>query len=206
MSYDIAVIDRRQRFRTYKEFITWYENTVDQQGNDYRQTTPNLQQWFLELKDVIRPLNGEFSMSDAEIGRGMFPEADYGFGKEFIYVSLARTDCEKTTAIAFDLARKYHLAYFDISGNGSLYQDVVIDVFTNKIEKEISRRNVISSLVSGSILTVGIFCFSTMSLWGYCISGILLVAFVFSCIWINKWIKRAEQDIRADYDSSNQQL
>jgi len=197
MSYDIAVIDRRQRFRTYKEFIAWYENTVDQQENDYRQTTPNLQQWFLEIKDVIRPLNGEFSVSDAEIGRGMFPEADYGFGKEFIYVSLARTDCEKTTAIAFDLARKYHLAYFDISGNDSLYQDAVIDVFTDRIEKEVSRRRLISSLGAMPILLCMCYFF-TAGIWGYCIIGILFVALVAYFIWTEKWIKRTEQDIRAE--------
>lgn len=200
MSYDIMLVDHRQRFRTYKEFIAWYNDSVENQDSDYKVTTPNLQQWFLDIKDTLRPFNGDFSPRDEELDCGEFPEAEYGFGKEFIYLELAQANREKALEIVMDLARKHHLAYFDISGTGSVYQDAVIDVFTNKIEKEISRRRLISSLVSGSILTVGIFCFSTMSLWGYCISGILLVAFVISCIWINKWIKRAEQDIRKESD------
>lgn len=211
MSYDIMLFDRRQRFRTYKEFIAWYNDSVDNQDSDYKVTTPNLQQWFLDIKDILRPLNGEISPRDEELDCGEFPEAEYGFGKEFIYLELAQANREKALEIVMDLARKHHLAYFDISGTGSVYQDAVIDIFTKKIYNEVRRRENISATISTSVLIVSItlvyLCFSYLNrLWGYCISGVLLVTFIYVCIRINKWISMAEQDVRAEYDSSNQQL
>ncbi|MBQ7451980.1 MAG: hypothetical protein IJV60_05450, partial [Prevotella sp.] len=67
MSYDIMIIDHQPQFKDGKEFYTWYNNvtqwndTIDY--NDYRHTTNSLQQLFLEMKDVVRPLNGEFAPS-----------------------------------------------------------------------------------------------------------------------------------------------
>ena len=71
MSYDIMIIDHQPRFKDGKEFYTWYDHvtqwndTIDY--NDYRHTTNSLQQLFLEMKDVVRPLNGEFAPSDDEL-------------------------------------------------------------------------------------------------------------------------------------------
>ncbi|MBQ3805569.1 MAG: hypothetical protein II844_07170 [Prevotella sp.] len=125
MSYDIMIIDHQPQFKDGKEFYTWYNNvtqwndTIDY--NDYRHTTNSLQQLFLEMKDVVRPLNGEFAPSDDELETGEYLEADYSIGKDFIYIALAWTDCEKTSKKAFELAQKYKLAYFDASGDEELH-------------------------------------------------------------------------------------
>ncbi len=121
MSYDIAIIDHHRRFNNSKEFLAWYDDATGHQQDDYRQATPALQQWFLKMKDRVRPLNGEFAPAADEIDAGEFPEADYCFGKDFIYVALAHTDAENTSALAFELAKEYHLTYFDISGTGELH-------------------------------------------------------------------------------------
>lgn len=125
MSYDIMVIDRHHRFKNCKEFLSWYENVMqwkdEVEYNDYRHATENVQQWFLEMKDVAKPLNGEFAPTDKELGDGEQPEADYCIGKDFIYVALAFSDVENTCQKAFELAKKYGLAFFDISGTGELY-------------------------------------------------------------------------------------
>lgn len=125
MSYYIMIIDHQPQFKDGKEFYTWYNNvtqwndTIDY--NDYHHTTNSLQQWFLEMKDVVRPLNGEFAPSDDELETGEYLEADYSIGKDFIYVALAWTDCEKTSKKAFELARNYKLSYYDVSGDDELH-------------------------------------------------------------------------------------
>ncbi|MBR6188794.1 MAG: hypothetical protein IKQ59_07555 [Prevotella sp.] len=121
MSYDIAIIDHHPRFNNCKEFLAWYDEAIGHQQYDYRQARPALQQWFLKMKDRVRPLNGEFAPAADEIDSGEFPEADYSFGKDFIYVALAHIDAEKTSTLAFELAKECRLTYFDISGTGELH-------------------------------------------------------------------------------------
>lgn len=121
MSYDIVIIDHRRRFSDSERFLAWYNNAIEYQQDDYKKTTIALQKWFMKMKDLIRPLNGEFAPANDEIDNGEFLEADYGFGKDFIYVALAQTDADKTNALVFELAKEFHLAYFDISGTGELH-------------------------------------------------------------------------------------
>ena len=125
MSYDIMVFDRQKKFVDVKEFLNWYDEVTqyeeDIDYNDYHHATKNIQQWFLKIKDVIRPLNGEFAPPDEEIDNGEFLEADYSIGRDFVYAGLAWTDAERTSQKAFELAKKYGLGFFDISGTGEVY-------------------------------------------------------------------------------------
>jgi len=147
MSYDIAIIDHHPRFNNCKDFLAWYDDAIGHQQDDYRQARPALQQWFLKMKDRVRPLNGEFAPAADEIDAGEFPEADYSFGKDFIYVALAHTDAEKTSALAFELAKECRLTYFDISGTSELHnadgshfqvlrQQSVYDVIEEESQKQ----------------------------------------------------------------------
>ena len=60
MSYDLMVFSKKKRFKKYEKFIKWYyevtewdEDYLDH--NDYRHAIPELQQWFLEMKDIVPP-------------------------------------------------------------------------------------------------------------------------------------------------------
>lgn len=125
MSYYIMVVDHHQRFRNGKDFKGWYNDVTQWNDsvdyNDYHHSSESLQKWFLEMKDVVKPLNGEFAPSDEELDTGQYPEADYCIGRDFIYVAFALTDANKTTQIAFDVAKKNNLAFFDASGTEELY-------------------------------------------------------------------------------------
>ena len=121
------VFDKRKRFTDRSQFLEWYnvltkwEEDVDY--NDYKHTTTNLQQWFLEMKDIVPPLNGEFASRDAELGNSSFQEGDYCIAKEAIYVAFSWSDAEKAHQIVMDLAKKHDVAFLDISGDSVIYPD-----------------------------------------------------------------------------------
>lgn len=127
MSYDLMVLDKHKRFTTKEDFLDWYhaltEWSEDIDYNDYRHANPNLQSWFLAMKDIVPPLNGEFAPSDDDLGSGKFQEADYCIAKEAIYVAFAWSDAEEVHAIVADLAKKNDLAFFDISADRVIYPD-----------------------------------------------------------------------------------
>ena len=127
MSYDLMVLDKHRRFTDKNDFLEWYNKLTEWKDdidyNDYRHTTPELQKWFLEIKDIIRPLNGEFAPVDEEIGNGEFQEGDYCIAKDAIYVAFAWTDAEKVYSIVSKLAKKHNVAFFDIPNNHIVYPD-----------------------------------------------------------------------------------
>ena len=131
MSYDVLVLDKHKRFKTGDEFLTWYNQVtkwdVDIDYNDYRHATPSLQSWFLEMKDIVRPMNGEFAPPDDEFDCGNYKEADYTIEKKYIYVAFAWSDAERVYSLVKELAKKHDVAFFDVSGSGDLiYPDGTI--------------------------------------------------------------------------------
>lgn len=177
MSYDIAIIDHHKRFETCKEFLLWYNDAVQYLQEDYQQTSPVLQQWFLKIKNHIRPLNGEFAPAAEELDTGEFLEADYSFGKEMIYVSLASTDAHKTSALARDLAKEFGLAYFDISGMSELYnadgshflvssQQETIDASQEGYNSKSKNRKIFIFFVLLLYLIALYICFLNADSWG----------------------------------------
>ena len=131
MSYDVLVLDKHKRFKTSDEFLAWYDQVTkwdeDIDYNDYRHATPSLQSWFLEMKDIVRPMNGEFAPPDDEFDCGDYKEADYTIGKDHIYVAFAWSDAERVYPLVKELAKKHDVAFFDVSGSGDLiYPDGTI--------------------------------------------------------------------------------
>lgn len=64
MSYDLMVFDKKKRFRAKDDFFAWYNKLIEWSDNidynDYRHSTNELQNFFLDMKDIVPPLNGEF--------------------------------------------------------------------------------------------------------------------------------------------------
>lgn len=125
MGYYIMVIDSKLRFKNCREFMNWYETAMkyedDIDYNDYRHATDNIQQWFMEIKEKARPMNGEFAPPEEECDCGEFKEVDYSIGKDFIYADIAYSDAEALAPLAFDMATKYGLTFFDVSGTSQVF-------------------------------------------------------------------------------------
>ncbi|MBR0047946.1 MAG: hypothetical protein IJP74_01330 [Prevotella sp.] len=121
MSYDLMVLDKHKRFKNHNDFVKWFEQEMDWEDdidyNDYRHTTPSLQSWFLEMKDLIRPMNGEFAPSEEEVDSGDFLDADYVIDRECIYVAFAWSDAERALRLVKELALKHDVAFYDASGS-----------------------------------------------------------------------------------------
>ena len=135
MSYDLMVLDKHERFKSSDDFLRWYDEVTewsdDIDYNDYHHATPNLQSWFLEIKDIIRPINGEFAPSDEELNGDGIHEADYNIAKDCIYIAFDYTDSELAYSLSKALAKKYNLILFDISGYNQL---VYPDGFVLKVQ------------------------------------------------------------------------
>lgn len=75
MSFDLMVFDRKKRFRSKDDFLAWYYKLIEWSDNidynDYRHSTSELQS-FLDMKDIVPPLNGEFSPPNEELGQGEY--------------------------------------------------------------------------------------------------------------------------------------
>ena len=102
--------------------------------NDYRHSTNELQNFFLDMKDIVPPLNGEFSPSDEELGQGEYQEADYCIARDAVYMSFAWSDGPRVHPMVKEKAREHDVAFFDITSEQVLYPDgFVLDL--NKPEK-----------------------------------------------------------------------
>lgn len=137
MSYDLMVLDKHERFKSSDDFLKWYDEVTewsdDIDYDDYRHATPNLQSWFLETKDTIRPINGEFAPSDEELNGDDIHVADYSIAKDCIYIVFDYADSELAYSLTKELAKKYGLAFFDISGFSEL---IYPDGFVLKIQQK----------------------------------------------------------------------
>ena len=55
--YDIAVFDKRRRFHSVEELNTYFHTLDDgdetKDYSDYRNSTPELQNWFFAMKDIV---------------------------------------------------------------------------------------------------------------------------------------------------------
>ena len=67
MSYDIMIIDRHPRFKDSKEFLEWFDDVTQWKENidydDCEHATPHLKEWFMKMKDIVRPMNGKYALS-----------------------------------------------------------------------------------------------------------------------------------------------
>lgn len=125
MGYYIMVIDSELRFKNSREVMNWYETAMkyedDINYDDYRHATDRIQQWFMEIKEKARPMNGEFAPPEEECDCGEFKEVDYSIGKDFIYACMSYSDAETLAPLASEMATKYGLTFFDVSGTSQVF-------------------------------------------------------------------------------------
>ena len=67
MSYDLMVFEKTKAPNTKKEFMVWYDKQTEwEEEHDYETigvSSPNLQNWFMEMKDTFIPMNGEYAQN-----------------------------------------------------------------------------------------------------------------------------------------------
>ena len=118
------VLDKRKRFKDAHDFFQWYDEVMewadDVDYNDFRHTTPHLQNWFLEMKDIVPPMNGKFAPSIENMGKGEFQEADYAIAKNAIYVAFSWSDAERVFLLVKEMAKKHDVAFYDVGGTGDI--------------------------------------------------------------------------------------
>ena len=219
MSYDIMIIDRHPRFKDSKEFLEWYDDVTQWKENidydDCEHATPHLKEWFMKMKDIVKPMNGKYALSDEEIDRCL--DADYAIAREGIMMAMGYSEADKICEIAFKLAKEYGLSYYDITGSNELYYPDGSSLFVfpqqeddglpkgnelqEECKKELNRRLNVTRLVAIVCMTSFIspmFAFPEKP-WTIPVCGIFILAFLIFCVWSIKWQKRTNEDVMKRY-------
>ena len=220
MSYDIMIIDRHPRFKDSKEFLEWYDDVTQWKENidynDCEHATPHLKEWFMKMKDIVRPMNGKYALSDEEIDRCL--DADYAIAREGIMMAMGYSEADKICEIAFKLAKEYGLSYFDISGSNELYnpdgtsffvfpQQEDNEVQNNGIElqaeceKELKRRRVVARIgfaIYMALLLLIMYVFPKEP-WAMPVALVSTVIFIIVGIWGIIWQRRTNKDVLKKY-------
>ena len=219
MSYDIMIIDRHPRFKDSKEFLEWFDDVTQWKENidydDCEHATPHLKEWFMKMKDIVRPMNGKYALSDEEIDRCL--DADYAIAREGIMMAMGYSEADKICEIAFKLAKEYGLSYYDISGSNELYYPDGSSLFVfpqqedNEVlngnelqaecEKELKHRRVVARIgfaiyMALFLLIMYVFPKGT---WTMPVALVSTVIFFIFMIWCFIWQRRTNKDVLKKY-------
>ena len=210
MSYDLMIIDRHPRFKNSKDFLTWYDDVTKWEDevdyNDYSHTTKPLKDCFLEMKELIPPLNGPFAPIVREVENSKYPAADYCIAKDAIYVALSYENIEKAKEIAFNLAKKYELAIFDISGSNELNNpdgthfnvlrpQSYDDNYAEQCRQVFKHRNTVTFWLTIPLFIFVFVCFELKDSWGLYVGVPACIVLVILGIWTHRWINRTNDDV-----------
>ena len=219
MSYDIMIIDRHPRFKNNKEFLEWYDDVIqwkeDIDYNDCEHATPHLKDWFMKMKDIVKPINGKYALSDEEIDRCL--DADYAIAREGIMMAMGYSNADKICEIAFKLAKEHVLSYFDITGSNELYYPDGSSFFVfpqqedNEVQnenelqaecgKELKRRRVVARIglaIYMALLLLIMYVFPEET-WTIPVALVSTVIFFIFMIWCFIWQRRTNEDVLKKY-------
>lgn len=216
MGYDIAVIDKRHRFESRQAFNDFYKEVVNSENdydhNDYRNGTSSLQQWFLAVKDVVKPLSSEDSQEDEETLETYW--GDYDFMPEVTHVEVGYSDISHVYGLLYEKAKECDVAFFDISGTDNIFypdgtqllsirQEEELAIlrarFYEDSAKEFQRRNKITGLMAlpFALTAGGIIAFGNVIPYAtYYVLAIIAFIAVFG-FFSHKWIQRTDSDVLA---------
>lgn len=140
MSFDLMVFNNKN-LKTSDDFIKWYyELTRWEEDRDYdniKDTDEKLVSWFMEMKDIFPPLNGEFAKDDEEIEKADLENklTDYCIAKEAIYCSFGWSVAQEAYESVKKLAKKHKLSFYDPQDNQLLSKDILIFMIrTNNLD------------------------------------------------------------------------
>lgn len=103
------------------DFLKWYLKVAEWgEGHAYDDpavTTEQLRSWFLEIIEQFPPLNGPFSKE--ALPEDEATATEYSVGKNAIYACFAWSKVEPAYRVAFELAEKHKVGFFNASSNKS---------------------------------------------------------------------------------------
>ena len=122
MSYDLMVFEQTKAPTTKKDFMVWYEKQVEWgEEHDYqtiRVSSPALQNWFMEMKEMFPPMNGEYAPAleclDEDLESHM---VDYSIGQDIIYAAFSWSVADEAYDCMRTLAQKHNVGFFDVSAD-----------------------------------------------------------------------------------------
>jgi hypothetical protein len=115
MSYDLMVFDPNVPPPDRAGFMAWYGEQVrwekDYDYNNPANCSPSLAAWFADMRRQFPALNGPF----ADLSKDDSKVADYSVGKSFIYAGFAWSEATNAHQVAFELAKKHGIGFFNVS-------------------------------------------------------------------------------------------
>lgn len=128
MGYLVAIVDAKKKL-FYKSYKKRYDGMLEYaDGQNYKVSSQRLQSFFLELKDIVRPLSGEFAATEDELDSGTYYASDYGFSQDAIWIELTFSDVYERNVLTevYSIARKHGLTYYDIDGQKVVWPNGII--------------------------------------------------------------------------------
>jgi hypothetical protein len=128
MGYLVAIVDTKKKL-SYKSYKKRYDGILEYaDGQNYKVSSQRLQSFFLELKDIVRPLNGEFAANEDECDSGTYYASDYGFSQDAIWIELTFPDVYERNILSeiYSIARKHGLTFFDVDSRKVVWPNGVI--------------------------------------------------------------------------------
>lgn len=128
MGYLVAIVDAKKKL-FYKSYEKRYDGMLEYaDGQNYKVSSQRLQSFFFELKDIVRPLNGEFAATEDELDSGTYYASDYGFSQDAIWIELTFSDVYERNVLTevYSIARKHGLTYYDVDGQKVVWPNGII--------------------------------------------------------------------------------
>ena len=145
MGYILALVDKRLNY-SFKVFQKKY-SCLDG-CNDYHRCSPRLQSLFLELKDIVRPLNGEYLVADDDVDTGKCLDSEYVFGKDVIWIECASSDVQNVLGEVIAIAQKHKVVLYDIDGGRAILPNgMVINKKTDRTREWIVALGIAIALI-----------------------------------------------------------
>lgn len=159
MSYDLMVFEKSKVPGTYDDFLKWTTGQTEwAEERDYNSTegtADKLRDWFMAIKEMFPPLNGEYSLPDDVAFANVEIEnhlTDYSIGSEIIYASFGWSVAEEAKETVRQLAEKYDVGVFDFQSGEVYFSEIAIcRIRTEKWEDRIATWE----LVENELLSLG---------------------------------------------------
>lgn len=115
MSYELVVFEPAAVPRERAQFLLWYEKQSEfSEPRDYNNPTglsAMVKPWFMEIITQFPPLNGPYSPKEWPADDSYV--TDYGLGGRFIIAGFGWAKAERAFQMAFRLAAKHGLGFFE---------------------------------------------------------------------------------------------
>ncbi len=210
MKYGIIIFDKNLKYQSVldarEQLIKLFRDFSEDGCSDYRCTSQELQEWFLDMKDMVRPTRGEYCLNEDHVGTTAFHAGEYWFCDKAIWLTIDKSDSQQLYDIIVNLAKRHDVAFWAADGTGAVFypdgeilktrHQLLLEEYHRQYhdnyQKEEKRRTIISViffLFFGIAFLVSYFIAPTN------VSIVLGAILGISIYLLNKWQNRVGKDI-----------